>query len=308
MTTLVQLNSSQDASVNFILPNGQETRYVRRSDDYFIIYVSSHNGCNQACRFCHLTQTKQTSFEPATIEQMVEQVTTVMQYYVDEVTKGKQPPAAKLHINWMARGEPLLNPFITTQWKMLAAALTDAVEKTIQASYQSLPVPQIKFKISTIIPETVNLSSITFDCMFNKKITPQFYYSLYSVDPVFRKRWLPKAINPVKALSMLKTFQDATKANITLHWAFIDKENDSKQTCSDITELVKRIGIVAKFNAVRYNPYSDDQGIETSEVNLQERFIQISRVMKAPGSKIVPRVGSDVFASCGTFVPASVIP
>ena len=46
------IKSNVDQSVNFIYPSNNigkfEARYVRREDQYFIIYVSSQSGCDQA--------------------------------------------------------------------------------------------------------------------------------------------------------------------------------------------------------------------------------------------------------------------
>ena len=72
------LPSELDSSVNFIFDNMMEARYVQRVPDYFICYLSSHDGCNKACRFCHLTQTGQTSFNEAGVAQYVEQAKHVL--------------------------------------------------------------------------------------------------------------------------------------------------------------------------------------------------------------------------------------
>jgi len=104
------LKSQIDRSVNFVeeqLTGFIESRYVRRSDEYFIAYLSSQTGCNRGCKMCHLTATKQTQFTNCDMQDFVSQLDNVFAHYDNDT------PAKKLHINWMARGEALANPTIT---------------------------------------------------------------------------------------------------------------------------------------------------------------------------------------------------
>lgn len=52
MSDIIRKQSQIDQSLNIIYPASQigqyEARFVRREDDYFIIYVSSQSGCDQA--------------------------------------------------------------------------------------------------------------------------------------------------------------------------------------------------------------------------------------------------------------------
>lgn len=99
--------SGQDASVNWDRPvaiGRLEARYVRRSTDYFVVYLSSQTGCAQGCRMCHLTATGQTRLRDTTIAEMIDQAEIVLDHY-----RRHAQPARSVHFNFMARGEPLAN-------------------------------------------------------------------------------------------------------------------------------------------------------------------------------------------------------
>jgi adenine C2-methylase RlmN of 23S rRNA A2503 and tRNA A37 len=95
------LSSNIDRSVNFIenqLTGFIESRYVRRTDDYFIAYLSSQTGCNRGCRMCHLTATKQSQFINCDMNDFVSQLDTIFTHYENDIV------ANTIHINFMARG------------------------------------------------------------------------------------------------------------------------------------------------------------------------------------------------------------
>jgi len=285
------LRSEIDASVNFVDwqddDGAFEARYVRRQDDYFIAYLSSHTGCRNACRFCHLTATGQTMMRAATIDDYRDQVDAVMNHY-----RSLQHPAERVNFNFMSRGEAFDNPAVTSKWRWLEQMLRE------EADYAR--VPQIKCNLSTIFPKAA--ADVDLVGQFGSSDTAMIYYSLYSLNPKFRKRWLPKALEPRTALIKLARYQQKVGRDIALHWAFIEGENDDEQTIMDIIDVVNSIGLKAKFNLVRYNPYSAAQGREPSDEVIQRNFDWMAEGLGHSKSRIVPRVGTDVYASCGMFV------
>ena len=288
----LKLTSNQDLSVNFVFPGGQEARFVRRTDEYFICYLSSHNGCNQACRFCHLTQTGQTEFVEASASEMLAQARKVLAHYAGEIAAARQAPASRIHFNWMARGEPLASSVITGHW----LEITDG----LRALAQEVGVGEVRFNISSIFPAKGTRPDVLN--AFHEGPSPTLFYSLYSLNPDFRKRWIPKAEDPAPVFAQLAAWQRRTGGELVLHWAMIEGQNDDQQTIADIAQAVQAHGLVARFNLVRYNPHGQGQGQEPEESTLNARFDELSRVMRAEGSRIVPRVGFDVKASCGMFV------
>lgn len=288
------IHADEDESVNFIqyAPGGAfESRYVRRTSEYAIAYLSSHSGCAMSCRFCHLTATGQTSMHPASIDDFIAQLRPIFDHHSNQDIQPK-----RFNLNWMARGEPILNPIFhdREKWQELRGQIHDLAAQH--------GVDDVRFNISTIMPldliaeERQNLSEVLCD----PKIT--IYYSLYSMRQAFRRRWLPKTIDPIEALRLLSQWQQDTGNDAVLHWAFIKGQNDDLETLNEIVEAVAKSGLKARFNTVRYNPFDERRGAEPSEEIIQRNFSILAEAFGVPGSRIVPRVGFSAKASCGMFV------
>lgn len=283
------MKSKIDQSVNFVYDANKigyfESRFVRREDDYFIIYVSSQSGCDQACRMCHLTATGQNNLENATLEDFINQAKSVYDYY-DQLNN----PAKLVHYNFMARGEPLNNPIVLNNNEELFSNLKKlAYERNLNA----------KYLISTIMPNSlVNKSLINIF----PRTYPEIYYSIYSTDEKFRKKWLAKALPYQRSLELLKEWQDYNGKIPKIHFAFIKGENDKEEDMVNIANAINEIGLKVNINIVRYNPYSLKYGEESDEITINRNTEILTELLKPENIRIVPKVGFDVKASCGMFI------
>lgn len=278
------LKSKIDASVNYSRPDPRgglvEARFVRRVEERFIVYISSMLGCDKACRFCHLTQTGQTNSTLLSEDEMMEQARTV-------ISSSDFAGADTVHFNFMARGEPMSNPSVGRHLFMRLARL--AAEYGLKS----------RIKVSTILPEDVWTTNPAD--LWEEGCPPvDLYYSLYSVDEQWRRRWIPKAVRPEAAMKWLARYQSETSQRVVLHWALIDGENDGIEHAMAAAALASAAGLRTEFNLVRYNP-ANEKSRETSEASIERYLESIGTVV--PGRvRMIPRVGPDIMATCGTFL------
>ena len=292
-----QLTSQLDRSVNWIVPYAGstiETRFVYKpARDNVIAYVSSHNGCRMGCAFCHLTAQNRTQFTAMDAEGYTQQLAHVLDHWKSVKA---QDMVSRVNVNFMAMGEPLANPTVVLEYPPLYSGLL----KT--ASAHQL---QMKPNISTIMPHTMRDRSLA-DVFQDQPA--HLYYSLYSLSDKFRARWLPRALPWQHALDKIETWQYSSPtwrdhSSITFHWCFIANHNDTVDEVNQLaTELRSRRFSGAKFNLVRFNPHASMSAQEPSQQRLEECFEQVNAALgNHPRSYIVPRVGRDVYASCGMF-------
>jgi adenine C2-methylase RlmN of 23S rRNA A2503 and tRNA A37 len=233
---------------------------------------------------CHLTATGQTRLRDVTFGEMIEQARTVLEYY------RREPPARKVHFNFMARGEPLANK----------ALLADADSLLGELSKLAVALgPRPRHLISTIYPRDLGNRRLEDIFLIHH---PDIYYSIYSMSERFRRRWLPRALPAGEALDRLLSWQRSTHKIVTLHHAYIAGENDAEGDVHAICDALEERGLVAHVAIVRYNPHDPARhGVEPAEGVLERNAaIYRSRLPNARVS-VIPRVGYDVAASCGMF-------
>lgn len=268
------LKSELDKSINYIYPSGEgkfESRYVNRENGYVICYLSSHNGCNRGCKFCHLTATNQLSFSSASLGDYRRQ----MIYILDNLDINQKN---HIHFNFMARGEPLLNENVLNG---AVFRLINELSHDYNFTYENL--------VSTIMPKPITGKLAHY---FEG---PIIYYSWYSSNPKFRSKWLPGAGNPDRAFCMLDEYYHDTGIKSRIHFALIKGENDSDENIEELLEKIDKMSFSPAVNLVRYN--SPDESEES------DRYDEIcSMINYVTECKIIPRVGYDVKASCGMFV------
>lgn len=297
---VITLKSELDPSIN-TFKDGYETRFVTRpgpdGNPQVLIYLSSGAGCDRSCRMCWLTQQGQTSDEQATIEEFVSQAVT-------SLTKAKEWLIAQnkevttVHFNFMARGEPLLNPVIRTNWEELSKSLLAVTSDILQTEVE------VKFKISTIMSGIYerDANGTIIDGLRElpfKVNKPEIYYSLYSLNESFRRRWLPKAEAPQEALRMLSAYS-VLGGPVRFHSAFIMGENDDVGDINRMLGAIKFFGLPLKYNIVRYNSPDETKSVESH----YEDILEIKSFMERKGFEVqmVERVGTDISASCGQFI------
>ena len=284
----IVLQSRDDSSVNFIFTGNYvgkiEVRYVRRKKWYIVAYLSSQTGCEQACKMCHLTAMKETRLVDVTPQQFVEQAKTVLQWYDHHEAR-----ADVVNFNFMARGEALVNPYLLSDSNSILSELQRLARE------RSL-IPQ--FNISTIMPKT--LAGKKLKDIF-PGIQPEIYYSIYSVDEDFRKRWLPKSLPVEESLKMLVDWQEFSGKIPKIHFAFIENENDSIESVVAICDTINAAGLKVNVNIVRYNPFSERQGTEPSEEIIERNMHVMQELLPNARINLIKKVGFDVQASCGMF-------
>lgn len=200
-----------------------------------------------------------------------------------------------VHFNFMARGDAMTNPHFVTHIDILVRGL----DRLAQDHHL-----EAKFKISTIFPRSNLFGDHSRDLgKWVKRALDlhpgiEFYYSLYSLDKWFRKKWIPKATDP----DLIGEIFRGRDSGFRLHHALIEHENDSIDDMDHILAWLEEHKITCRINIVRYNPHNPSCGREPREEYIEVYKKYMEQNPHVSGVNVVSRVGFDVAASCGMFI------
>lgn len=293
-----RLASALDASVNVIDARGFESRYVRRTAERAVLYVSSQTGCAQGCTMCWLTAQGLTRAEDADEADLVRQLRHGLAE-LDAASDRGVPPPSELHVDLMARGDPLAS-------RLLPGALPVLARHLQAAAWVRDATPRIL--ISTILPRVarrVDLVGLVRSAE-HEGVQTDVYWSWYSSDPAFRRRRMPAADESALGFERLVTLSHATGRPIRVHLALIPGENDSEYDAHVLcSELLTR-GARARVNLIRYNPPPGESPSTVTADEAAARAAAYEAVLRGSTAivhvKRITPVGCDVAASCGMFV------
>jgi adenine C2-methylase RlmN of 23S rRNA A2503 and tRNA A37 len=295
-TGLKILRSTQDQSVNLYDPaKGIETRVVHRDPNKTIIYVSSQTGCAQGCKMCWLTHnSRSVPVRNLTVAEILSQVEKALALMT------AHGPKAMIHVDLMARGEPLANPHILSNGQ----DLIDGLHKILD------PRPW-RLCISSILPRKPLIRDFQCGPAWLLKPEVRLYWSWYSEDPGFRAEWLPASPRYTDVLwdFMTRLAEAREDRVLCLHWALIEHQdpslsNSNPENLRDLQDRLSELppGIKAKINLVHLNPPAGCSTWKEADPATLNSWIQtLSAHANVSKTTLKERVGFDVFASCGMF-------
>lgn len=270
-----------------------EARYVRRHPTYISSYLSSTTGCSMGCTMCHLTVTGQTSMYQINIPSYGFQLDTILKNIDNEPSQDKNK--VRVNVNFMSRGDCMANRYIIKQYTELYDHLQEVSTKNGYGP--------IKMNLSSIYPYTLRPYKLS-EIFKNRPVN--FYYSIYSVDHEWKKKNMPNAMDTDFALNSLRELQENHSFNtVVFHCCFIKNSNDSIDSVKKMADKIKSYNFPrTKFNLVRYNP-PNNKSTETDIDKLNEIFEimndAVTNKVDTQKSRIIQRIGPDVYASCGMF-------
>jgi adenine C2-methylase RlmN of 23S rRNA A2503 and tRNA A37 len=309
----VTIYSKTDVSVNHIKQldllgkEKIETRIVQRYEDTLVLYISTHTGCREACRFCWLTQSGQTIQNEISREDYRYQIEWIISQLKDDPRIDK---IKVIHINLMARGDSLSSPYFLFSFKNLRAYI-----KVKLSEFFPNPI-QIKYKISSIFPKDLIFNTeqkgmenwIEYEANTGIYGEIEFYYSLYTLNHEFRNRWIPKGLDPDYVGRLFKGHRPlGNMSQFRLHHALIEGVNTSDNDVYSIHSWLEKHDIKCFLNLVKYNPYNESSGKPASE-ETTKRYIDLmlksDRILDV--YQVIP-AATDNKCGCGMFVEGNLI-
>lgn len=294
---------------------GCDRRVLDRIRRRLMIVVSSQIGCALACKMCWLTANGLTGSYRVDLVGFLEQLAHMLQ--VADTQFGHLPVDERptdVHVTFMAMGDALANPTFLYNY----AQLYDSVQQVV-SQMTGLPM---RINVSSIFPTSTRVPSLTGASTgltlleIAQRRPMSFYLTTNSHLEETRRQMMPNCRPLSDLMSMLQNYEMVELGRghhrpLTFHGTLIKGVNSDFSHARGISDMLRRYGIKAGYNLVAYNPpdsstegVSDEHAAEWHALANEHVLPSADGQGGTTGShcgRVVPRIGHDVKASCGTF-------
>lgn len=256
-----------------------EFSYINKNDGKNIICVPCQTMCNIGCKFCHATD--YVGKYKATLIIGID-IADGVDYIYNDLKLGDNPKT--LLISYMGIGEPVVN------YKNVIDSML-----LIKSNYKDI---YVRFAISTSLPDIFFTDFFEMVRLVKGHDLPvKLHVSLHYTNDIQRKEWMPRAVNIKSTIAAAEFFKEYTGNPVEIHYALIDKVNDTVIDAIELSKILNNRDFNVKF--LFYNEKST-LNIHPSKMGSYEVFKRELNDKGITCEYYVPP-GLKIGSSCGSF-------
>lgn len=267
---ICKTESKTDSVTKYIVEDnvfGKNEISVLRKDNKDVVVLPTQTNCKMGCTFCHLTGTTRKAHNLTWFW-----LSEAVQFIRDLEQLGSKT----VLISFMGAGEPLIN--ITNVLR--------GIEEISKRGYN------IRFAISTMMPNTSALDQTTKWCLVNRSISLKLHLSVHGIES--RNRIVTSPVSIEESITNLQRHSEITGLPIEYHYTLVNGVNDSVSELTRFRDLVVQRTELSTVKFLELSEVGECQKSEVSKTWLTELFSGMVVEFYDPP-------GRDVGSSCGMF-------
>jgi 23S rRNA (adenine2503-C2)-methyltransferase len=267
---ICKTESKTDTVTKYIVEDnvfGKNEISVLRKDKKDVVVLPTQTNCKMGCAFCHLTGTTRKAHNLTWFW-----LSEAVQFIRDLEQLGSKT----ILISFMGAGEPLIN-------------ITNVLRGIEEISKRG---SNIRFAISTMMPNTSALDQITKWCLANRNISLKLHLSVHGIES--RNRIVTSHVSIEESITNLQRHSEITGLPIEYHYTLVNGVNDSVSELTKFRDLVVQSTELSTVKFLELSEVGECQKSEVSKTWLTELFSGMIVEFYDPP-------GRDVGSSCGMF-------
>lgn len=265
------VESDTDNVTKYVLEDsifGKNEVSIIRKDTKNIIVLPSQTNCGMGCKFCHLTGTTRPAENLSRFW-----FAKIVKFVMEQEDFSNKP----LLLSFMGAGEPFVN----------------YGDILLTMVYLNDNIPNIKFAMSTIVPNENWFLTLTDLMRINSEVSLKVHLSVHGT--FNRDKLVYSPVSIYSAIGLLKRYNEETGNPIEYHYTLVKGINDSIEELTDFNKCVQS----SKLHNTTVKFLSLSECGEYKKTDLTEE--QIRNIFPGVTVEFYDPPGRDVGSSCGMF-------